>query len=92
MPKGDLVMVKTFLNQPIMRRMLREDDRTVIVCRDEFFSAVQGENSELQGTAILRDKVFKRDENLFNEMLELDEQMGRALPQLMKLWEQAVPY
>lgn len=92
MPKGDLVMVKTFFNQPIMRRVLSEDGRTVIICRDDFFPAVQGENSKFRGTAISRDKVFKWDENLFNEMLRLDEQIGRELPQLIRLWEQAVPY
>jgi hypothetical protein len=93
MPKGDQVLVKTFLNQPIMRSVLRENHDKIVICREAFLRVLgEGKDHEFRGTAIPRNKVFKWDKALFDEMLKFDNQIENAPQQLTELWKKAMPY
>ena len=84
---GDLVMVKTFLNQPIKRRICGVDDNSVAICTNESW-----EHGQFTETKVPREQVFKWDQALFEEMIRFDEQLDDEPQQLVQLWKRAVPY
>jgi len=93
MPIGDIVMVRTFLNQPIVRRVLNEDGKTVKICREKvFFALNQEKGAKCRGTAVSRDNVFKWDKTLLEEMVKFDKELDSKPVELTILWKKAVPY
>ncbi|MCL0057953.1 hypothetical protein M1N05_02670 [Dehalococcoidales bacterium] len=86
MSNGDIVMVRTFLNQPIKRRVLAVENSTIIIGTEEAWQR------HGRGTKVPREQVFKWDEALFKEMQKFDEQLDSEPPQLEELWRKAIPY
>ena len=87
MSRGDFVMLRTFLNQPVKRRVCGVDDNSITICTEESW-----QDQDLRGAVVPRERVFKWDEALFEEMLKFDEHLDNEPPQLSELWNRAIPY
>ena len=89
MQRGDQVMVRTFLNQPLQRRVWEAGVDLVVLCTEDSFIRWEAGGVEPIGSPVAEDMIFAMDQGLFDEMKVYDEQLDDLPTALIYLWEQA---
>ncbi len=89
MNRGEVVMVRSFLSQPIVRRLWSEDNNLAHICREEEYQRWEQGGESPHCTEILKDTIFKYDATLYKDMKRFDP-IVEALPaELTYLWQKA---
>lgn len=90
MRKGDTVLVRTFLNQPIVRRVWAVHGDMVKICTDEMFVEWESKGKQPLAAEVSRDQVYQLDGALFERMKAYDGVIDEEPDELARLWEQAI--
>jgi len=92
MNKGDEVIVKSFLNQPVVRRLWCERDDLASICREEAYQRWQRTGEEPLCSEIGKTFIFKYDSDLYKEMTRFDAIIEALPAELDYLWQKAQHY
>jgi len=86
MNKGDKVMIKSFLEQPVVRCFWGEHNESVYICREEQYKEWKDGGREPLCTLIRKDLIFRYDPVLFEKMLRFDSLIEACPTELQYLW------
>ena len=89
---GGQVLIRSFLDQPIIRRIVEEHDEVVIICREDAYKRWVNGGSKPQGTKVPKTQVFRYEPTLYKRMTQLNRSMESDQSTLLELWEKAKPY
>jgi len=90
MSKGALVLVRTCSGKPLARRIWKESERGVLICRDEGYMAWQSTGEEPRVAELKVEAVFIYEQELLSKLETAYH--GQADAHLQDLWQQATPY
>lgn len=92
MSTGDQVLIRSFLDQPIVRRIVEEQGETTTICREDAYKLWMNGGSKPQGTEVPKTQVFRYDPTLYEEMVQLDRAIESNQSRLVELWKSAKSY
>lgn len=90
MSRGELVLVRVCSGKPLARRIWRESEDGVLICRDENYIAWELTGVEPRVGELRTEAVFIYERELLLKLEGAYEE--RADSHLQDLWQQAKPY
>ena len=90
MNRGELVLVRACSGKPLARRIWRESEHGVLICRDEGYMAWKSAGNEPTVAELAMEAVFIYEQELHSKLESAYQ--GRADSHLQDLWQQAKPY
>jgi hypothetical protein len=90
MSKGAFVLVRACSGKPLARRIWRESERGVLICRDEGYMAWESTGEEPRVAELKVEAVFIYEHELLSKLESAYH--GQADSHLQDLWQQAKPY
>jgi hypothetical protein len=91
MGRGEIILVKSFPNDPVVRRIVEENDDWVKLCLEDEFSLWRDKGIKPEAVKCPRFRVFYYDEELYRK-LEEAAYLLRDNNLLEALWNQAKNY
>ncbi|MSQ12529.1 MAG: hypothetical protein EXR48_07605 [Dehalococcoidia bacterium] len=96
MPRGDIVLARTALGQPIVRRVWQVSDTEVHVAHEDYYVRWEQYKVDPWTFALERSNVFQHDEALFQALerayARVRQKAGGAEAEMERLWKTARPY
>lgn len=89
MDRGQRVILRSTLNQPVIRRVWSSHNGVVVICREETFADWKTMKIEPRGIEVRQEDVFEYDRELFEQMKEYDEVLDSNPKGLEELWAKA---
>jgi hypothetical protein len=92
MSNHDIVLCRSFGNEPLVRIIWDVVKDGILVCRSENFDLLK--STQVDGMAVLApsDAIYEYDEILFHQLDEAFHNSGRHEGKLERLWRQAKRY
>ncbi len=90
MNRGELVLAKSCTGKPLARRIWKERENGVLICRDESYMAWKSAGVEPRVGELRVDAIFMYEQELLLKLESAYQQQADS--RLQALWQQAKPY
>lgn len=91
MPVGEIVLVKSFPNDPVIRRIFEEIEDGAMICLEEEFRLWEDRGIKPQAVKCPQSRIFQYDNDLFLKLKEAAYSLGDN-NLLNTLWSRAQRY
>jgi hypothetical protein len=93
MASGDVVLVRSFPDEPLARRIYREDENFVLICLEDEFVKWREHGIEPFAVPCPRENIYEFDAMLFQSMRKMAYNLNGNRSELKDLlWKLAKPY
>ena len=92
MATGDFVLVRSYPDVPLARRVYQEKEDSVLICLEEEFILWHEHGIQPFVAPCPKERVYAYDQTLFLKMRRLVDNLGGDGIELKNYWELAEPY
>ena len=92
MASGDFVLVRSFPDVPLARRVYQEKEEFTLICLEEEYTLWRAHGIQPFVAPCPRERIYEYNETLFLKMRRLVDNVGGDGIELKNFWELAEPY